>query len=108
MSRAIQILIYTGPPKTARHVKAYSFGPLAVNRSLDKSGIELRSWSVTHVPTGYAIVRGMRYKLAVEAAKALSKLDWPISKDPRVTIRRTDLRAEAAQWKAMRDIQAEV
>ena len=53
-------------------------GLLAISRLPETTG----EWSVTHVPSGMAVVSGLTLKQAKIAMRELAVLDWPDKEEP--------------------------
>jgi hypothetical protein len=57
-------------------VPGYVFGLLAVTPMVDHDGKKMEGWTITHIPTGCAAIKRLKFRAAVSAAKELSALDW--------------------------------
>lgn len=71
-------------------VEASVYDRLAVHRRHDIGGGVLSGWTVTHIPTGKAVRRGISFRDARRLAKELSTLDWnwgKFGRKPRMTKR---------------------
>lgn len=91
--------------KTMRGIPAFVFGLIAVHREILQIDPEIiydsESWNITHIPTGYTIIRGMPYKMALSVRRKLQALDW-VFDDVQNVPKQTEIKAKAIRdkyWK---------
>lgn len=64
---------------TVEPIKVSLYGKLAVTPSVDQTtgGKPIKGYAITHIPTGYALQRGIRNKKdAISVMLQIEKLDW--------------------------------